>query len=205
MNKSFLHLGCGRLTKLYSTPEFKTNSWDEVRVDIDKSVKPDIIASMTDMSVIESNKFDAVYSSHNIEHLFAHEVPIALKEMHRVLNDDGYLIITCPDLVSVCSEVAEGKLTVPLYQSSLGPISAIDILYGLRSDISKGNHYMAHNCGFTGPVLYSTLKGCGFTSIVSIIKPQNYALWAIAYKNKIIDQDNCLVELRKHVKLSIKS
>ena len=205
MNKSFLHLGCGRLTKLYSTPEFKTNSWDEVRVDIDESVNPDIIASMTDLSVIESNKFDAVYSSHNIEHLFAHEVPIALKEMHRVLNDDGYLIITCPDLVSVCSEVAEGKLTVPLYQSSLGPISAIDILYGLRSDISKGNHYMAHNCGFTGPVLYSTLEGCGFTSIVSIIKPQNYALWAIAYKNKIIDQDNCLVELRKHVKLSIKS
>ena len=205
MNKSFLHLGCGRLTKLNSTPEFKTNSWDEVRVDIDESVKPDIVASMTDMSAIESNKFDAIYSSHNIEHLFAHEVPIALREMHRVLNDDGYLIITCPDLVSVCSKVAEGKLTEPLYQSSLGPISAIDILYGLRSDIAKGNHYMAHNCGFTGPVLHSTLQGCGFTSVVSVTKAANYALWSIAYKNKSIHQDIALNELRKHVELSIKS
>ena len=79
MNKKFLHVGCGRLTKLHSTPEFNSDIWDEVRVDIDKSVNPDIVASMTDMSVIESENYDAIYSSHNIEHLFSHEVPIALK------------------------------------------------------------------------------------------------------------------------------
>ena len=80
MNKKILHVGCGRLTKLNSTPEFNNENWDEIRVDIDENVTPDIVASMTDMSVIDSDKFDAIYSSHNIEHLFAHEVPIALKE-----------------------------------------------------------------------------------------------------------------------------
>ena len=203
MVKSFLHLGCGRLTKLNSTPEFKNNHWDETRVDIDEKVNPDIVASMTDMSVIDSDKFDAIYSSHNIEHLFSHEVSEALTEMHRVLNDEGYLIITCPDLVSVCSHVADGNLTEPLYQSGLGPIAAIDILYGLRSDIRKGNHYMAHKCGFTGEVLHATLKGVGFESVVSVTKKDQYALWAIAYKNKTVNQDDCLFELKKHVTLSL--
>lgn len=203
MNKNFLHLGCGRLTKLHSTKEFKTDTWDEVRVDIDESVKPDIVASMTDMSVIESNKFDAVYSSHNIEHLFAHQVSIALKEMHRVLNDDGYLIITCPDLVSVCKHVAEGNLTEPLYQSGLGPISPIDILYGLRSDLKKGNDYMAHNCGFTGKVLHRTLLDSGFKSVICVTKDIEFAIWAIAYKNKTVDQDDCLLELKKHVHINL--
>ena len=203
MVKSFLHLGCGRLTKLNSTPEFKNNHWDETRVDIDEKVNPDIVASMTDMSVIDSDKFDAIYSSHNIEHLFSHEVSEALTEMHRVLNDEGYLIITCPDLVSVCSHVADGNLTEPLYQSGLGPIAAIDILYGLRSDIRNGIKFMAHNCGFTGPVLHATLVGCGFKSVVCVSKGDHYALWSIAFKNKDVDQDYCLNELKKHVKLTV--
>ena len=203
MVKSFLHLGCGRLTKLNSTPEFKNNHWDETRVDIDEKVNPDIVASMTDMSVIESDKFDAIYSSHNIEHLFAHEVPIALNEMYRVLNDDGYLVITCPDLVSVCSHVAEGNLTEPLYQSGLGPIAAIDILYGLRSDISKGNHYMAHKCAFTGPVMRSTLLGSGFKSCEVISRESAYVLWAIAFKDDIFDQDKCIDILKMHLEINL--
>ena len=49
----------------------------EIRFDIDSSVKPDIVGSMTDMSAIISGGFDAIYSSHNIEHLYAHEVDTA--------------------------------------------------------------------------------------------------------------------------------
>ena len=90
MKNNFLHVGCGRLTKEHSTPEFMKDKWTETRLDIDESVNPDIIASLTDMSVVDSNSFDSIYSSHNIEHLFAHEVPIALKEMHRILNSTGY-------------------------------------------------------------------------------------------------------------------
>ena len=107
MNKQFLHLGCGHLRKDRSTPEFRTDKWDEVRVDIDSNVDPDIEATMTDLSVIEDKSYDAIYSSHNIEHLYAHEVELALNEMSRVLKDDGFLIITCPDLKSVWFVVPE--------------------------------------------------------------------------------------------------
>ena len=128
MTKKFLHVGCGSLDKNGATPEFAKAIWDETRLDIDEDVNPDVVASITDMSPVASSTYDAVYSSHNIEHLFAHEVPPALREMSRVLKDDGYLVITCPDLQSVCEQVANNKLMDSLYQSGMGPIAALDIL-----------------------------------------------------------------------------
>ena len=203
MTKKFLHVGCGRLTKANSTPEFQKNEWIETRLDIDENVTPDIISSITDMSVVDSNSFDAVYSSHNIEHLFSHEVPLALKEMHRVLCDDGFLVITCPDLQSVCEHVVNDKLTEPLYQSGMGPISPIDIIYGHRSSISSGNHYMAHKVGFTAKVLYSTLTGVGFKCAAVARQPKAFNLWAVAYKNIDYSIDDLGIELGKHTNLNV--
>tara|TARA_X000001036_G_C20316388_1_gene658582 strand:- start:52 stop:663 length:612 start_codon:yes stop_codon:yes gene_type:complete len=201
MNKNFLHVGCGTLTKEHTTPEFNSSDWDEIRVDIDESVNPDIVSSMIDMSSIESNSFDAVYSSHNIEHLFAHEVPLALNEMSRVLKNNGFLIITCPDLQSVCAEVANGRLVESLYNSGMGPISAIDILYGFRPSLQKGNHYMAHKVGFTKDVLQATLINSGFKSAVVASIASRYVLWAIATKDKVEDTNLLFDTLKKHTTL----
>lgn len=201
MTKTFLHVGCGNMTKEYTTPAFNTDEWKEVRADINEDVKPDIIASMTDMSSIEDNSFDAIYSSHNIEHLFPHEVPLAIKEFLRVLNKDGYLIITCPDLRSVCKEVANNNLTGILYQSGAGPISALDILYGLRPSLQDGNHYMAHKCGFTADVLRESLVHFGFGRAVIATIPQRYVLWGIATKNSEADSDFLFNTLKSHTTL----
>jgi predicted SAM-dependent methyltransferase len=81
-----------------------------VRLDIDGSVEPDVLGTMTDMPAMADASVDAIFSSHNIEHLYPHEVPIALGEFLRVLKPDGFAIITCPDLQSVCALVAKGKL-----------------------------------------------------------------------------------------------
>ena len=96
--KKLLHVGCEPMTKAQTTREFNTPEWQETRFDIDKSVNPDVIGMMTDMSEIETGSIDAIYSSHNIEHLYPHEVGIALTEFHRVLADDGFIMLTCPDL-----------------------------------------------------------------------------------------------------------
>jgi predicted SAM-dependent methyltransferase len=37
-----------------------------------------------------------------IEHVFPHEVQAVLLEFHRVLKKDGIVVLTCPDLRSVC-------------------------------------------------------------------------------------------------------
>ena len=123
----FLHVGCGGASKKH-LKGFNSDEWKEIRFDIDKKVNPDIVGTLTDMSLVESSSVDAIYSSHNIEHIYPHEIPRALKEFHRVLKPEGIVVITCPDLQTVCEAVAKDKLVEPLYVSPAGPISAIDIL-----------------------------------------------------------------------------
>ena len=177
--KKFLHVGCGPKRKS-DLKGFDT--WEEVRLDIDPKVNPDILGSLTDMREANTGGFDALYSSHNIEHIFPHEVPIALKEFYRVLGDDGFVVITCPDLQSVGAALASGHLVEPLYESALGPISAIDIIYGHRALIANGNHFMAHKSGFTFPVLSVLFAEAGFAQTFGAAIPQNYEIWMIAFK-----------------------
>ena len=181
--RKFLHVGCGPKRKAQTTPGFNTANWSEIRFDIDLAAQPDIVGSMTDMSEVVDGSMDALFSSHNIEHLYPHEVPSALSEFFRVLSGDGFAVITCPDLKSVAELVVEGKLTEPAYTSPAGPIAPIDIMYGHRESIMNGNHYMAHKCGFTEEVLRASLQGAGFLSIASIARGSPYFdLWAIASK-----------------------
>ena len=178
--KTFLHVGCGPARKENTTAEFSSGSWHELRFDIDANVNPDYIGTMTDMSAIEDSSVDAIYSSHNIEHLYAHEVAEALLEFKRVLNQDGFLVLTCPDLQEVAKLVAEDKLLEPAYTSPAGPIAPLDILYGFRPSIAHGNTYMAHRCGFTETALRGTLVAHGFASVATMRRPDAYDLWAIA-------------------------
>jgi predicted SAM-dependent methyltransferase len=188
--KSFLHVGCGPKRKDRTTKGFNTPDWTETRLDIDASVAPDVIGTMTDMSAVASESVDAVYSSHNIEHLYPHEVPLALAEFLRVLKPDGFFVVTCPDLQSVCRLISEDKLTEAAYTSPAGPIAPIDILYGLRSSMAQGNLYMAHRCGFTQKVLSGTLQSCGFKSVATMARGRApfFDLWAVASKSERPEQ-----------------
>jgi hypothetical protein len=76
---------------------------------------------MTGVSSVLSESVDDVFSSHNISHLYPHEVPTALVGFTRVLKQGCIRIITCPDLKSMCALDAEDKLT----QSSVFKSEAI--------------------------------------------------------------------------------
>ena len=179
--KTFLHVGCGPKHKVQTTRGFNSVDWAELRLDIDPAVQPDIVGTMLDMSAVASASVDAVFSSHNIEHLYPHEVPLALAEFKRVLKPDGFVVITCPDLQSVCALVAQDKLTEPAYTAPAGPITPLDILYGHRPPMARGNLYMAHRCGFTQRVLSGTLQAAGFATVAAQRREHpNYDLWALA-------------------------
>lgn len=184
MTKKFLHVGCGLKRKHQTTQGFNRDEWEEVRFDIDPSVGPDITGTMTDMSAVETGSMNAVFSAHNIEHLYPHEVPTAIAEFRRVLAPDGFLVLTCPDLQSVCRLVAEGKLTEAAYDSPAGPVAPIDILYGMRPSLAQGNLYMAHRSGFTDKVLTSTVKSGGFVATAAMRRDAPfYDLWLIATRD----------------------
>lgn len=183
MAKTFLHVGCGPQRKESTTRGFNTDEWIELRLDINEAVQPDIVGTMTNMSGVADASVDAIFSSHNIEHLYPHEVPVALDEFLRVLKPDGFVVITCPDLKSVCALVADDKLTEPAYISPAGPIAPLDILYGHRPPMADGNLYMSHRCGFTEKVMSATLQTAGFLMVATIARPTVFDLWAVASKS----------------------
>lgn len=181
-SSTFLHVGCGPKRKQQTTRTFAR--WNEIRLDIDPAVEPDVTGTMTDMGAVPPGSVQAVFSSHNIEHLYPHEVPTALAEFLRVLDDDGFAVITCPDLQSVCALVAQDQLTEPAYTAPAGPITPLDILYGHRPPMARGNLYMAHRCGFTEKVLRGTLQAAGFKSVATMARgyAPYFDLWALASK-----------------------
>jgi SAM-dependent methyltransferase len=178
--RQVLHVGCGpnEPSRLHAMFE----GWLEVRLDIDPDVRPNIVASMTDMSPVETGSMDAVYSSHNLEHLLPHEVPVALAEIRRVLKLGGFLLITLPDLQRVAELVAADGLEDTAYESPAGPIAPIDILFGHRASLAEGNLFMAHRTGFTATSLGAALCRVGFSDVS--VNRRGWDLWAAAQKGE---------------------
>jgi ubiquinone/menaquinone biosynthesis C-methylase UbiE len=193
VKKTFLHVGCGpaRVNPVTHQTErvkgFAALRWQELRLDINPEVAPDVLGSMTDMAAVATGSVDAIYSSHNIEHLYPHEVSLALAEFIRVLGPNGFVVITCPDLRSVCALVAEDKLTEAAYVAECGPIAPLDILYGLRPAMASGNLYMSHRCGFTLKVLLDVLQKAGFLKALGRCRPKQFDLWAMACVSDVDD------------------
>lgn len=165
---SLLHVGCGG----EPLPEWAQGKFDEVRLDIDERHSPDIVASMTDMGDI--GPFNAILSSHSLEHLYPHEVAQALGEFRRVLVDGGYAVIFVPDLEDV-RPTEEVLLDAPC-----GPITGLDMIYGLRSLLPHQPH-MAHHTGFTSVTLQSALEAAGFSKVTTQ-RLSHYNLLAVAIK-----------------------
>lgn len=164
---SLLHVGCGG----EPIPEWADGKYKEIRLDLDPTHSPDIVASMTDMG--EIGEFDAIHSSHCLEHLMPHEVGVALSEFHRVLKPKGFAVIFVPDLedVRATNDV--------LFVAPCGPVAGLDLIYGLRS-LLHVMPYMAHRTGFTQATLSMALTDAGFTAVVQ--RMDNYNLMAIAAK-----------------------
>jgi len=187
--RKFLHVGCGTARKNSVTPGLQADEWSEIRLDIDPAAVPDIVSSMLDMSSVPAECVDAVYSSHNIEHLYPHEVPVALAEFFRVLKPDGLLVLGCPDLQSLCRLVVEDKLTDTAYASPAGPIAPLDVLYGHRPQLAAGNLYMAHHTGFTLRTLVDAIRAAGFHSVAGRSRPEHFDLWVVAAKSPLPEQE----------------
>lgn len=172
-------MGCGVHTpgKLHET--FRGDEWIEIRLDINPAVGPDILASITDMGSVADASFEALYSSHNLEHLHPHEVPLALAEFKRVLKPYGFALITVPDLQQVARYVAEDRAEETILMTNKGPVTPLDVLYGFRPFLANGNLFMAHKYGFTASTLSAALESAGFAD-VSTEPDGEFNLWATA-------------------------
>ena len=140
-----------------------------MRLDIDPSTAPDIVASMTNMG--EIGPFDIVYCSHALEHLYPHEVPQALAEFYRVLAPGGSAVVLVPDLEGV-------PATDDVLPGSPG-LCGLHLYYGDAREIPEHPH-MAHHCGFVASTLRAAMQAAGFA--VKTQRMHAYNLLAIGGK-----------------------
>ncbi|GEP01791.1 class I SAM-dependent methyltransferase [Methylobacterium haplocladii] len=178
--KRVLNTGSGPYNPAKLHRAFATSDWQEIRLDIDARVEPDHVGSVTNMrSFAPDASFDAIWSSHNVEHLHTHEVDTAFREFGRVLQPNGFALITCPDLDAIVRLIADGKMHDVIYTSPAGPITPFDMLYGHSASIAAGFGYMAHNTGYTAERLGRVALAAGFGE-VRVKRGRFLDLWALA-------------------------
>ena len=179
LRRRVLDAGSGNLSVDRRVPIFGEADWETVTIDVDSSVDPDHVGSLTDMRAFFSTaSFDAIWSSHTIEHLYLFELRAALAEFHRILKPEGFVLITCPDVEAVAAAVVTHGLDHTAYISPAGPITLHDILYGHVASIERGATAMAHRTGLTAEQLGRLSLEAGFSETI-VGSGRSFDLWAI--------------------------
>ncbi|RYB02590.1 class I SAM-dependent methyltransferase [Lichenibacterium ramalinae] len=176
--RRFLNAGSGFRTRAPTAP-FDATDWMETTVDVDPATEPDVVCSLVDMrAALPDGSFDAVLSSHSLEHLYGFEVVEALREFRRVLRPDGFALVTCPDLDAVAAAVSRHGLGHVAYVAPAGPITLHDMIFGHSRSIQDGVTAMAHRTGFTARSLGEVALEAGFPEVA--VGPGNaYDLWGV--------------------------
>jgi predicted SAM-dependent methyltransferase len=134
--------------KLYlGSRQYKPDGF--LTVDIDDRHDPDIVADVTDLSVLGSNTVEEICASHILEHLPWPLAYKALAEWTRVLRPGGRLRVAVPDLAAMATMIAEGK----------NVWAATSLIYGVGR---LENQLEAHQYGYTRGMLTSILRSLGF-------------------------------------------
>lgn len=164
-------LNVGGGTKGIALPP-QYDGFEHVLLDIDPAGNPDVCCDARELTTLEPAQFDAVYCSHNLEHYHKHDVPRVLAGFRHVLRPGGWAHVRVPDIPAVMKVAVERELDVEdtLYTSPAGPISVLDVIYGLARQIEEsGVDFYAHKTGFSNRSLTRALRQAGFPHSFSAI------------------------------------
>jgi hypothetical protein len=131
-----------------------------------------------------------VWSAHCIEHLYPHEVPMALAEFRRVLRRTGFACIVIPDLQAIAQWIATDRIHETIYESASGPVTAHDMIWGFGRALAAGKLSMAHHCGFTPTPFLKYLTEAGFEEIL-LRRKTNLELVAMVRRQRSEQADFC--------------
>ena len=190
-------LNVGGNNKLIPLPP-QYQEWKHILLDIDPRGEPDIVCDARELAHLPRSQFDAVYCSHNLEHYHRHDALKVLSGFLHVLKEDGFAHIRVPDMGELMRIVVQNNLDIDdfLYESSAGPITVRDVIYGYAEEIeSSGNDFFAHKTGFTQNALVAILNRCGFPYVYSNVG--NLEVLAYAFKNKPSEFAIRLLDLEK--------
>ena len=141
-------------------------TFEQVLLDLDPTVGADIVLDVRELTSLAPQQFDAVYCSHNLEHVRQHEVPVVLAGFRHVLKPGGLAHIIVPDLQELMLACVQQGIDLDglLYESPMGPITPLDVLYGHGGLIAQsGQDFYAHRTGFSRRTLANGVEASGFS------------------------------------------
>jgi len=188
-------LNVGGNSKAISLPP-QYDNYENTLLDIDPAGSPDILCDARELTTLEADQFDAVYCSHNLEHYYRHEVPKVLSGFLHVLKENGFAQIRVPDINAVMRTTIEKGLDIDdvLYQSAVGPIRVVDVLYGHSVEIEQsGKDFYAHKTGFTQKSLLKAVNKAGFSKVYCTLG--NLEINIIAFRHKVSQAARTLFKL----------
>lgn len=187
MQKKYLNVGSGSTELKLQIPELA--GWEEVTLDLNAGVNPDIVADMTNMSMVADEEYDALVCRNTLQYLYPHEIQLAFNEFSRVTKESAFVILSCPDLQAAATVISEGGVLDTVYESKQGPITPFDLVFGYRNFTASADPKYLHKCGFTQDLIRGTLLDCGFPTVASIPVPERFELWALGCKDIRSDED----------------
>jgi SAM-dependent methyltransferase len=176
----FLNVGCGPRGR-WPLPEL-FEGYDELRMDIDPAVEPDVVGSITAMDLPDGS-VDGVYASHILEHVDHWLVHEALCEVYRVLRPGGVALIVTPDLEKIAAEILRepGRIEMVQPDAPFG-LSPLDMIFGWSLAVFNGQEHQRHRTAFTQLTLAGHLEAAGFRA--GSVSALNWQLFAQARKGE---------------------
>jgi hypothetical protein len=142
------------------------STFEHVLLDLDPTVGADIVLDVRELTSLEPQQFEAVYCSHNLERVRQHEVPVVLAGFRHVLKPGGLAHIIVPDLQELMLACVQQGIDLDglLYESPMGPITPLDVLYGHGGMMAQsGQDFYAHRTGFSRRTLANLVEASGFS------------------------------------------
>lgn len=133
-------------------------------LDVQPGPHVDFVGHCSNLSAFDDDSILEIYASHVIEHLgYVKQLPLALREFHRVLAPGGTLRISAPDLTVLCELFTDPALDFP------ARFHVMRMMFGGQSDQAD-----FHYAGLNEEFLRDYLHDAGF---VDIARKDNFGLF----------------------------
>jgi predicted SAM-dependent methyltransferase len=126
--------------------------------DIIERANVDYVGNCTDLSIFADNSVSEIYASHILEHLgYDNDLPLALRELYRVLTPRATLRISVPNLDVLCRLFIHPEVPPNVR------FDIMRIMFGGRTD-----QYDVHQTGFNLDFLSKFLTQAGFNDVQQV-------------------------------------
>jgi predicted SAM-dependent methyltransferase len=129
-------------------------------LDVEKRPEVDIVSDASSLDTISNESVSVIYASHVVEHFhygLDSKLIKTLSEWHRVLQPGGKLLISVPDLKTLCWLFLNPNFTVHERHH------VMRIIFG-----GQTNQYDVHYAGFDYEILGFYLQEAGFSEVEQV-------------------------------------